>query len=98
MKKQLKKAYKRLDIISCKGIIKDTLVPYLDDYDGEYVTTLTPATVFTIEKHYHEGMLMGWNIKADGVLLETKSTKRKAVKFLKLLSKGKKKRFISKET
>jgi hypothetical protein len=82
-KRKLKEAYERLDVHEYKGIIKDTLVPYLDPYDGEYTATLRPETVFTIEKHFYNGTFMGWNIKADGTLLETKSTFKKAVKFLR---------------
>lgn len=93
--KNLKKAYKRLNVKAYKGIIKETMIPYFDDYDGEFVAMLTPETTFTIEKHYYDNIFMGWNIKADGVLLETKSTKRKAVRFIKRLKGNKKNAFLS---
>ena len=86
MGKSLKKSYKSLDLETYTSIIKDTLIPYMDEYDNEFVTTLTPDTVFTIRKHYYRNMLMGFNIYANNLLLETKSTKRKARRFLKKLA------------
>ena len=80
--RKLINGYKRLDVLEYKGLIKDTLIPFLDVYDGEYITTLTPKTRFTIQKHYYNDQFMGWNIYADGKLLETKSSKKKAIKYL----------------
>ena len=67
------------------NVIKDTLIPFFDEYDGEFITTLSDKTIFTIDKHYNDGLLMGWNIYADDELLETKSTKQRAIKFLNKL-------------
>ena len=80
--RKLQRGYQRLDITEYKGIVKDTLVPYLDPFDGEYIATLTPQTRFTIQRHYHNGKFFGWNIYADGTLLETKSSKQGAIKYL----------------
>ena len=82
-RRQHKLAYKRLDITEYKGIIKGTGFVYFDEYDGEPVAILTPETVFTIKKHYNDNIFLGWNIYSDdNVLLETKSTKEKAERFL----------------
>lgn len=84
-KKKLKHAYKRLDNEEYTNVIKDTLVPYFDDYDGEFITMIKSTTKFEIEKHYHDNSFMGYNIYADGELIETKSTKKKAKKFIEKL-------------
>lgn len=84
-RKSLKQAYERLDAIEYTNVIKDTLIPLYDDYDGKFITMLTPETVIEVKKHYYNGMFMGWNIYADGVLLETKSSRRKAERYVKKL-------------
>lgn len=78
----LQKAYQRLNKVEYKNIIKDTLIPILDEYDGEYVTTLKPSSVIIIQPHFHEGMYMGFNIYADGVLLESRETLKEAKEYL----------------
>lgn len=87
--RKLKADYQRLKITEYTNVIKDTLIPILDAFDGEYITTLTPETVFEIRKHYYEGRFYGWNIYADGALLETKSTRKKAERYLKKVTKNK---------
>lgn len=86
--KNLKKAYKRLNKEMYSKLAKDTLIPLFDDYDGEFTVMITPDTKFKIEKHYYDGLFMGYNIYANGELLETKSTRKKAKKYLRKVLEG----------
>lgn len=87
MGKNLRDSYKRLNVTEYTNVIKGTLIPYFDPFDGEFITLLTTDTVFTIKKHYVSGIMLGYNICANGELLETKSTKEKAERFLRKLGK-----------
>lgn len=86
--KNLKKAYKRLNKEMYSKLAKDTLIPLFDDYDSEFTVMITPDTKFKIEKHYYDGLFMGYNIYANGELLETKSTREKAKKYLRKVLEG----------
>ena len=81
-KDELKRAYQRLEVEEYTGLVKETCIPFFDTYDGEFITMLWPETIFQIKPAYYGGKLLGWNIYANGELLETKSTQKKARKFL----------------
>lgn len=80
--KTLERAYRRLQISEYTNMIKDTLIPYFDEYDSTYKTVFDSDTVFTIQKHYYKNDFMGWNLYADGILVETFESRRKAKKYL----------------
>ncbi len=71
-----------------KGLIKDTFT-YNDIYDGELITVLTPYTELTIKSKYYNGEFMGYNVYANGELLETFESVKHAKLFIKSLSIGK---------
>lgn len=83
--KRFEATYKRLNYEEYIGVIKDTLVPLFDDYDGEFITMVSEDTKFTIKEHWAEKIKMGYNIMADGVLIETRSTMGKARNYLRRL-------------
>lgn len=83
--KELARAYRRLKKRQYIGIIKETLVPYFDPFDGEFITMLTPKTTIHIHPHYYDGIFMGYVIYADDSLLEGFDTFRQAKRFVKYL-------------
>lgn len=91
MGRSMKKAYQRLNVVQYTKVIKDTLVPFFDEYDGEFITMLNPNTIFTIRGHYYNGKFFGFNIYADNTLLETKSTLDKAKRYVEKIRRSQEK-------
>ncbi len=85
--KALTKAYRNLKVKEYIGLIKDTMVPYFDDFDGEFVLMMSPDTKITLTKHFlirddRTEYFCGYNVYADNKLLESFDTRREAKKFI----------------
>lgn len=77
-------------MIAENNLIKG-FVPFLDQYDGEFIMNLTPETMFIVAPHFHDGKYYGININAicpytaEMYLLETVDDMQEAIEFLQEL-------------
>ncbi len=84
---QTKIRHKSIKVKEFKNIVKDDMIPFFDDEDGEFITMLTPDTVISIARHFvkvddEKVQFFGFNIYADNKLLETKDTYAQAFMYV----------------